>query len=83
VESLTGAFGRIASSKTQQLLERDSDPRFSLNALLKDVLLAREAAQSVQVPMPILGCVLPRIQAAASRGLGDRDYIAVALEPAH
>jgi len=82
VESLTGAFGRIASSKTQQLLQRDSDPRFSLNALLKDVLLAREAAQSAHVPMPIFGCVLPRIQDAASRGLGDRDYIAVALEAA-
>lgn len=82
VESITSAFGRIASSKTQQLLDRDSEPRFSLNALLKDLLLAREAAQSAHVPMPILGCILPRIQAAASSGLGDRDYIAVALEPA-
>jgi 3-hydroxyisobutyrate dehydrogenase len=79
VETLTSAFGRIASSKTQQLLDRDSEPRFSLDALLKDLLLAREAAQSVHVPAPILECVLPRIQAAASSGLGDRDYIAVAL----
>jgi len=31
--------------------------------------------------MPILDCVLPRIEAAVSKGLGDRDYIAVALEP--
>jgi 3-hydroxyisobutyrate dehydrogenase-like beta-hydroxyacid dehydrogenase len=83
VESLTGAFGRIARSKTQQLLDRDSAPRFSLNALIKDLLLAREAALSVNVPVPILGCVLPRMQAAASSGLGDRDYIAVALEQAH
>jgi 3-hydroxyisobutyrate dehydrogenase len=79
VETLTSAFGRIASSKTQQLLDRDSEPRFSLDALLKDLLLAREAAQSVHVPTPILECVLPRIQAATSSGLGDRDYIAVAL----
>jgi len=81
IESITSAFGRIASSKTQQLLDRDSNPRFSLNALLKDLRLAREAAQSVKVPVPILGCVLPAIEAAAARGLGDRDYIAVALEP--
>jgi hypothetical protein len=32
--------------------------------------------------MPILGCVIPRIQAAESSGLGDRDYIALALESA-
>jgi 3-hydroxyisobutyrate dehydrogenase-like beta-hydroxyacid dehydrogenase len=82
VESLTGAFGRIASSKAQQLFDRDSEPRFSLNALIKDLLLAREAAQSVDVPVQILDCVLPRLQAAASGGLGDRDYIAVAVEPA-
>jgi len=81
VESLTSAFGRIAGSKTEQLLDRDSEPRFSLNALLKDLLLARDAAQSVQVVMPILECVLPRIQAAAASGLGERDYIALALQP--
>jgi 3-hydroxyisobutyrate dehydrogenase-like beta-hydroxyacid dehydrogenase len=63
-------------------LDRDAEPRFSLDALLKDLLLAREAAQSVQVPTPILECVLPRIQAAASNGLGDRDYIVVALDSA-
>jgi 3-hydroxyisobutyrate dehydrogenase-like beta-hydroxyacid dehydrogenase len=81
VESLTSAFGRIASSKTQQLLDRDPESRFSLNALLKDLLLAGEAAHSAHAPLTILDCVLPRIQAAASSGLGDRDYIAVALEP--
>lgn len=80
VESLTNAFGRIAGSKVKQLLDRDSEPRFSLNALLKDLLLARDAAQSAQVAIPILECVLPRIQAAASSGLGERDYIALALQ---
>jgi len=82
VESLTGAFGRIANSKTQQLLDRDSKPRFSLNALLKDLLLSREAAGTLHVPVPILDCILPSIQSAAASGLGDRDYIALALEPA-
>lgn len=81
VESLSNAFGRIAGSKTQQLLDRDSEPRFTLNALLKDLFLARDAAQLVQTTMPILECVLPRIQAAASSGLGERDYIAIALQP--
>jgi 3-hydroxyisobutyrate dehydrogenase-like beta-hydroxyacid dehydrogenase len=79
VESISGAFGRIANSKVQQLLDRDSEPRFSLDALLKDLLLARQAAAAVNVPVPILECVLPRIQSAAQSGLGSRDYIAVAL----
>jgi len=82
VESINGAFGRVANSKTQQLLDRDSEPRFSLNALLKDLQLARAAAQAVHVPTPVLDCVLPEVQRAASNGLGDRDYIVVALEPA-
>jgi 3-hydroxyisobutyrate dehydrogenase-like beta-hydroxyacid dehydrogenase len=82
VESVTSAFGRVAGSKTQQLLDRDSEPRFSLNALLKDLLLTRETAESLHVSMPILDCVLPPIQGAAQSGLGDRDYIVVALEPA-
>lgn len=80
IESITSAFGRIASSKTQQLFDRDSEPRFSLNALLKDLLLACASADSLNVPTPILDSVLPAIESAAARGLGDRDYIAVALE---
>lgn len=82
IESISGAFGRIANSKTQQLLDRDSEPRFSLNALHKDLLLSREAGQSVHVSMPLLDCVLPEVERAAANGLGDRDYIALALDSA-
>jgi 3-hydroxyisobutyrate dehydrogenase len=80
IQSIGGAFGRVANSKIQQLLDRDSEPRFSLDALLKDLLLAREAAASVHAPVPVLDCVLPTIQRAADTGLGNRDYIAVALQ---
>ncbi|HEY5096290.1 MAG TPA: NAD(P)-dependent oxidoreductase [Candidatus Eremiobacteraceae bacterium] len=80
VESVSGAFGRVASSKTQQLLDRDSEPRFSLSALLKDLQLARDAAESLHVSLSMLDCVLPAVQRAAASGLGDRDYIALALE---
>ncbi len=45
VDSIDGAFGRIAASKRQQLLDRDTEPRFALDALLKDLLLAQEAAR--------------------------------------
>jgi 3-hydroxyisobutyrate dehydrogenase-like beta-hydroxyacid dehydrogenase len=82
VESISGAFGRIAGSKTQQLLDRDTDPHFSLDALLKDLLLSREAAATLHVSVPIFDCVLPAVEAAAQSGLGERDYIALALDPA-
>ena len=81
VDSIDGAFGRIAASKRQQLLDRDTEPRFTLDALLKDLLLAREAARSLQVDMPMLETVLPPIEHASAEGLGDRDYIVVAVEP--
>lgn len=83
VESISGAFGRIANSKTQQLLDRDAEPRFSLSALLKDLLLSREAARTVHFELPVLECVLPEVQRAVASGLGDRDYIAVALQPSN
>jgi 3-hydroxyisobutyrate dehydrogenase-like beta-hydroxyacid dehydrogenase len=80
VRSLTGAFERSAGSKKQQLLYRDAEPRFALNALLKDLLLSREAARALHVSMPVVERVLPEVQRAAARGLGNRDYIALALE---
>jgi 3-hydroxyisobutyrate dehydrogenase len=80
VRSLTGAFERSAGSKKQQLLYRDAEPRFSLNALLKDLLLSRDAARSLHVSMPLVDRVLPEVQRAAASGLGNRDYIALALE---
>jgi len=51
-----------------------------LSALLKDLLLAREAAESLHVPVSILDCVVPAVQRGAASGLGDRDYIALALD---
>lgn len=80
VESVSGAFGRVASSKTQQLLDRDSEPRFALNALLKDLQLALQAAESLRVPLSMLDSIVPALQRAAASGLGERDYIALALE---
>lgn len=81
VELVDAQFGRVATSKRQQLLDRDTQPRFTLDALLKDLLLAREAAKSLQVEMPILDTVLRPIEESSKSGFGDRDYIVVALEP--
>jgi 3-hydroxyisobutyrate dehydrogenase-like beta-hydroxyacid dehydrogenase len=77
VDSLTGAFGRIAASKVQQLHDRDTRPRFSLGALYKDLLLAREAAAAVDVPLPLLETVIPSVQLGIDEGLSERDYISL------
>ena len=80
VESISGAFERAARSKVQQILDDDERPRFSLDALLKDLQLASHAADSVNAPITLLQCVLPRFREATERGFGNRDYIALTLE---
>jgi len=80
VESITAAFERASRSKKQQLLDNDERARFSLDALLKDLQLASRAALSVDAPVPLLDSVLARFREAAERGLGERDFVALALE---
>ncbi|HUY40072.1 MAG TPA: NAD(P)-dependent oxidoreductase [Candidatus Dormibacteraeota bacterium] len=78
IEMILHAFAR-APGKKEQLLERDSKPRFSVGALLKDLRLAEAAYAKVDAPAPILDCVLPSFERAVGAGLSDADYIAVAL----
>ncbi len=80
IESITSAFERASRSKRQQLLDNDERARFSMAALLKDLQLASRAARSVGAPAPLLDSVLARFQEAVEHGLGERDYIALALE---
>jgi 3-hydroxyisobutyrate dehydrogenase-like beta-hydroxyacid dehydrogenase len=78
VDALVEALGRVAT-KRQQLIERDTQPRFSAGALLKDLRLARVARQSVRVDAPLMECALAEFERAVETGLGNEDYIAVAL----
>jgi 3-hydroxyisobutyrate dehydrogenase-like beta-hydroxyacid dehydrogenase len=77
IDSLSGAFDRIADSKVKQLHDHDTEPRFSLGALYKDLLLAREAGAHVNVPLPLLEAVIPSVKRGIDEGLADRDYIAL------
>jgi 3-hydroxyisobutyrate dehydrogenase len=77
VDSLTSAFGRIANSKVAQLHDHDTQPRFALGALYKDLLLARVAGASVDVALPLLDAVIPPVEEGIEAGLRDRDYIAL------
>jgi 3-hydroxyisobutyrate dehydrogenase-like beta-hydroxyacid dehydrogenase len=78
IDALVQALERVAA-KRQQLVERDTQPRFSGNALLKDVRLARLARQSLHVDAPLMECALAEFERAVETGLGGEDYIAVGL----
>jgi 3-hydroxyisobutyrate dehydrogenase-like beta-hydroxyacid dehydrogenase len=79
IDTIIHAFER-AGGKRNQLVDRDTEPRFSASALLKDLRLARDARRSVNAGGEAMDCVLVEFEKTVERGLGDRDYIAVALE---
>lgn len=82
IDTLVNAFER-AGGKRQQLIDRDTNPRFSAAALLKDLRLAKAARQQLNVEAPVMDCVLAEFENAVASGLADQDYIAVALSVEH
>lgn len=78
VETLATALERVAT-KRGQLIEGDTEPRFSANALLKDLRLARASRQRLHASAPLMEAALAEFEEAVATGIGDRDYIAVSL----
>jgi 3-hydroxyisobutyrate dehydrogenase len=78
IDTLVYMLERVGT-KRQQLLERDTQPRFSAGALLKDLRLAQEARQHLQVTAPLMDRALAEFENAVGTGLGNEDYIAVGL----
>src|SRR5262249_14012593 len=77
VDTLVASLGRVAS-KRDQLIENDMRPRFSANALLKDLRLARGSRERLNVEAPLLESALAEFERAVATGIGDDDYIAAA-----
>jgi 3-hydroxyisobutyrate dehydrogenase len=78
VDTLVNALERVAT-KRQQLIERDTQPRFSAGALLKDLRLAHAARQSLHANAPLMDCALAEFENVVKTGVGSEDYIAVGL----
>jgi|HubBroStandDraft_6_1064221.scaffolds.fasta_scaffold49964_4 3-hydroxyisobutyrate dehydrogenase-like beta-hydroxyacid dehydrogenase len=78
VETLVFMLQRVAT-KRQQLLDRDTQPRFSGNALLKDLRLAGAAREELRFDAPVMDCALAEFERIVETGIGDEDYIAAAL----
>ena len=69
---------RVAT-KREQLLARDTKPRFSAGALLKDLRLALAAREDLEVDAPVMDSALAEFEKAVETGLSNEDYIAVGL----
>jgi 2-hydroxy-3-oxopropionate reductase len=79
IDAFVQALGRVATRR-QQLIERDTQPRFSANALLKDLRLARGARQDLGANAPLMDLAFAEFEKAIeSARAGDEDYIAAGL----
>lgn len=78
VETLVFMLQRVAT-KRQQLLDHDTQARFSANALLKDLRLAGAAREDLRFDAPVMDCALAEFEQLVDTGIGDQDYIAAAL----
>ncbi len=78
IDTLVYMLERVGT-KRQQLLERDTQPRFSAGALLKDLRLAHRARERLQVNAPLMDRALAEFEDAVETGLANEDYIAVGL----
>jgi len=72
-----GARSGMAEMKGPKILNRDFSPQFMTQLMLKDLKLATQLADSIQVPMPALGVAKQIFQIACNEGAGSEDMSAV------
>ncbi|MCY0876257.1 MAG: NAD(P)-dependent oxidoreductase, partial [Firmicutes bacterium] len=72
-----GARSGIAENKAGRIVNRDFRPQFMTELLFKDLNLATDMANGMQLPLPVLGVVRNLLQMAMAKGLGREDMSAV------
>ena len=79
--SALGKGGNINVRLVETFMRSDFEPRFTLTGAHKDLSLAVELADSLNVPLRIAPLALSELTEAKERGLGDRDAsIAMTLQ---
>jgi 3-hydroxyisobutyrate dehydrogenase len=63
--------------RAMRMIQRDFEPRGVLRILLKDTNIVMEAAQSLDLVLPVTGIVRQLYQAGVNCGLGDEDDSAI------
>ncbi|MEK8131042.1 NAD(P)-binding domain-containing protein [Paenibacillus filicis] len=71
------AYSKQAELKGPKILKRDFSNQFSVQWMLKDLLLASEAAEQFHMPAPMLHNATDIFRMAQERGLGELDLSAV------
>lgn len=71
------ASSRQAELKGGKIIERDFSTQFSLQLMLKDMLLASKLAGQFQLPTPLLHAATALFQMGLAKGLGPQDLSSV------
>jgi 3-hydroxyisobutyrate dehydrogenase-like beta-hydroxyacid dehydrogenase len=67
----------VLEEKGQRLIDDDFDPGFDVDLQYKDLRLAQDVAQELDVPMYLLATAVEEYVQARREGLGDRDHMAM------
>lgn len=73
----SAAKSGLASFKAPFILDRDFTTNFSTKWMHKDVGLALESAQGLDLPLPLTAITHQMLRAAIASGWGDEDFVSV------
>ncbi|GIP34535.1 NAD(P)-dependent oxidoreductase [Paenibacillus sp. J2TS4] len=71
------ANSRQAELKGDKIIDRNFDVQFSLQLMLKDLLLANDQTSKFQLPLPLLHAASTLYQMGLGKGLGEQDLCSV------
>lgn len=72
-----GARSSMADNKAQKIIHRDFQPNFSTALMNKDLGLAINLANELQIPVPVLSTVKEMLKISISNGYGNEDVCSV------
>jgi 3-hydroxyisobutyrate dehydrogenase/2-hydroxy-3-oxopropionate reductase len=73
----SAAKSGLAAFKTPFILNRDFAPRFSTKWMAKDVGMALESAQALDLPLPQAAIAHQMLRAAMAKGWADDDFVSI------
>lgn len=72
-----GSKSAMAESKTPKIVKRDFSPNFKASLMLKDIKLALELADDINLPTPFLSLSRELLQILKNKGYGEEDLCSV------
>ena len=78
VDVFMGTMARVAVLKHPKIADRDWATHFALDLMFKDLVQTQQAADEVQLPMPVLAAVTDTFERVRRQGMGELDFSVVA-----